>query len=72
MLAGFTIKAPSPGMVVYKRDRRGNKIKTGSSVNPNDRVVATLPDLSSLLSKIYISEIEIRKVKPGLEAEIRR
>ena len=71
VLAGFTIKAPSPGMVVYKRDRRGNKIKAGSSVNPNDRVVATLPDLSSLLSKIYISEIEIRKVKPGLEAEIR-
>jgi len=71
VLAGFTIKAPSPGMVVYKRDRRGNKIKTGSSVNPNDRVVATLPDLSSLLSKIYISEIEIRKVKPGLETEIR-
>jgi len=71
VLAGFTIKAPSPGMVVYKRDRRGNKIKSGSSVNPNDRVVATLPDLSSLLSKIYISEIEIRKVKPGLETEIR-
>ncbi len=71
VLAGFTIKAPSPGMVVYKRDRRGNKIKTGSSVNPNDRVVATLPDLSSLLSKIYISEIEIRKVRPGLETEIR-
>ena len=71
VLAGFTIKAPSPGMVVYKRDRRGNKIKAGSSVNPNDRVVATLPDLSSLLSKIYISEIEIRKVRPGLEAEIR-
>jgi len=71
VLEGFTIKAPSPGMVVYKRDRRGNKIKSGSSVNPMDRVVATLPDLSSLLSKIYISEIEIRNVKPGLETEIR-
>lgn len=71
VLAGFTITAPSPGMVVYKRDRRGNKIKAGSSVNPMDRAVATLPDLSSLLSKIYISEIEISKVKPGLEAEIR-
>ncbi|TFG40860.1 MAG: HlyD family efflux transporter periplasmic adaptor subunit, partial [Bacteroidia bacterium] len=71
VLAGFTIKAPSPGMVVYKRDRRGNKIKAGSSVNPMDRTVATLPDLSSLLSKIYISEIEITKVNPGLEAEIR-
>jgi multidrug efflux pump subunit AcrA (membrane-fusion protein) len=58
-------------MVVYKRDRRGNKIKTGSSVNPMERTVATLPDLSSLLSKIYISEIEITKVKPGLNVEIR-
>lgn len=71
VLAGFTIKAPSPGMVVYKRDRRGNKIKAGSSVNPMERTVATLPDLSSLLSKIYISEIEITKVKPGLNVEIR-
>ncbi len=71
VLAGFTIKAPSPGMVVYKRDRRGNKIKAGSSINPMERTVATLPDLSSLLSKIYISEIEITKVKPGLNVEIR-
>lgn len=71
VLAGFTIKAPSPGMVVYKRDRRGNKIKTGSSINPMERTVATLPDLSSLLSKIYISEIEITKVTPGLNVEIR-
>jgi multidrug efflux pump subunit AcrA (membrane-fusion protein) len=71
VLAGFTIKAPSPGMVVYKRDRRGNKIKAGSSINPMERTVATLPDLSSLLSKIYISEIEISKVKPGLEVDIR-
>ena len=70
VLAGFTIKAPSTGMVVYKRDRRGNKIKAGSSINPMERTVATLPDLSSLLSKIYISEIEITKVKPGLNVEI--
>jgi multidrug efflux pump subunit AcrA (membrane-fusion protein) len=70
VLAGFTIKAPAQGMVVYKRDRRGNKIKAGSSINPMERTVATLPDLSSLLSKIYISEIEITKVTPGLKVEI--
>jgi HlyD family secretion protein len=70
VLAGFTIKAPAPGMVVYKKDRRGNKIKTGSSINPMERTVATLPDLSSLLSKIFISEIEITKVTPGLKVEI--
>jgi HlyD family secretion protein len=71
VLAGFVIKAPSPGMVVYKKDRRGNKIKTGSSINPFERTVATLPDLSSLLSKIYVSEIEISKVKPGLDVDVR-
>jgi HlyD family secretion protein len=71
VLAGFTIKAPAPGMVVYKKDRRGNKIKAGSSINPFERIVATLPDLSSLLSKIYVSEIEISKVKPGQDVEIR-
>jgi HlyD family secretion protein len=71
VLADFIIKAPSPGMVVYKRDHHGTKIKTGSSVNPFERTVATLPDLSSLLSKIYVSEIEISKVIPGLNVDIR-
>jgi multidrug efflux pump subunit AcrA (membrane-fusion protein) len=71
VLAGFTIKAPSSGMVVYKRDHHGTKIKTGSSINSFEKTVATLPDLSSLLSKIYISEIEITKVKPGMNVDIR-
>jgi HlyD family secretion protein len=71
VLAGFVIKAPSPGMVVYKRDHHGTKIKTGSSINAFDRTVATLPDLSSLLSKIYVSEVEISKVKQGLDVDVR-
>jgi multidrug efflux pump subunit AcrA (membrane-fusion protein) len=71
VLTGFIIKAPTPGMVVYKRDHHGNKIKAGSNINPFEKTVATLPDLSSLLSKIYVSEIEISKIKPGLDVEIR-
>lgn len=67
VLEGFVIRAPAPGMVIYKKDRRGNKIKAGSTINPFERVVATLPDLSLMLSKIYVSEIEISKVKPGQE-----
>ena len=70
VLAGFVVKAPSSGMVIYKKDRRGNKIKAGSSINPFERVVATLPDLSSMLSKIYVSEIEISKVKSGQSVKI--
>jgi len=65
VLEGFVITAPSSGMVIYKRDRFGNKRKVGSSIDPHDRVVATLPDLSSMISKVYISEIEVSRVKPG-------
>jgi HlyD family secretion protein len=64
-LAKFTITAPSSGMVIYKKERNGTKRKAGSNVNPFDRVVATLPDLSSMLSKIYVNEIEISKVQKG-------
>lgn len=71
VLAGFTITAPSSGMIIYKREWRGNKRKAGSTINPMDRVVATLPDLTSMISKIYINEIDISKVKPGQHVNIK-
>lgn len=61
----FRVIAPKPGMVVYYREWDGQKRKTGSSVQPWDPAVATLPDLSEMLSKTYINEVEIRKVKAG-------
>ncbi len=70
LLAGFDIKAPSPGMVIYKRDRMGSKRKIGSSINPWDNVVATLPDLSSMISKTYVNEIDVSKVKPRQKVDI--
>jgi HlyD family secretion protein len=69
-LAKFTITAPSSGMVIYKKDRNGAKRKAGSTVNPFDRVIATLPDLSTMLSKVYVNEIEVSKVKPGQNVNI--
>jgi multidrug efflux pump subunit AcrA (membrane-fusion protein) len=70
-LKGFTIVAPSPGMVVYKKNRDGTKRKAGSSLNPWDMAVATLPDLSTMLSKTFISEIDMSKIKPGQEVSIK-
>ena len=67
VLAGFVITSPSQGMVIYKRDRFGNKRKVGSMINPIDRVIATIPDLSSMISKAYVSEVEVSKVKQGQE-----
>jgi multidrug efflux pump subunit AcrA (membrane-fusion protein) len=70
VIAGFTIYSPGDGMVVYKKDRHGAKVKTGSMLWPYNLVVATLPDLSVMLSKIYISEIEIGKIRVDQSVEV--
>ncbi|MCU0409022.1 MAG: efflux RND transporter periplasmic adaptor subunit, partial [Bacteroidales bacterium] len=70
VMQAFTIRAPASGMVIYKKDFRGTKRKIGSMVNPIDRVIATLPDLSSLISRTFVSEIEVSRIKPGQKAEI--
>jgi HlyD family secretion protein len=70
VLSKFIIKAPSDGMIIYKRDRLGAKRKLGSSISPWDNVVATLPDMSSMMSKTYVNEIDVSKVKPAQHVEI--
>jgi multidrug efflux pump subunit AcrA (membrane-fusion protein) len=58
-------------MVIYKRNRNGTKRKAGSTINPFDMVIATLPDLSSMISKTYISEIDFSKIDTGQLVNIR-
>jgi multidrug efflux pump subunit AcrA (membrane-fusion protein) len=70
IFAGFTIRAPQSGMVIYRRERNGQKRKEGSSINAFDNVVATLPDLSVMLSRTYVNEIDISKVKRGQQVRI--
>lgn len=70
ILSGFVINAPSDGMVIYKRDRSNAKRKIGSSISPWDNVVATLPDMSSMISKTYVNEIDVSKVKPNQKVEL--
>lgn len=69
-LNGFTIRAPAPGMVIYKKERNGSKRKAGSQLNPFDNIIATLPDLSTMISKVFVNEIEVAKVKVGMKANI--
>jgi multidrug efflux pump subunit AcrA (membrane-fusion protein) len=70
LLDRFTITSPGDGMLIYKRDFRGSKRKVGTMISPFDRVIATIPDLSSMFSKTFISEIEISKIKPGQPVDI--
>jgi RND family efflux transporter MFP subunit len=71
----FMIKAPKNGLLVYINDwMTGGKKKAGSAVRPWDPRVAMLPDLSTMLSKVFINEVDIskihkdQKVSMGLDA----
>lgn len=70
LLENFLITAPSDGMIIYKKDRSENKITAGSSVSPWENVIATLPDMSTMISKTYVNELEANKVKVGQKVEI--
>jgi multidrug resistance efflux pump len=70
MVQEFQITAPEPGMLVYAKGRDGKPMKAGSQIHVWDPVVATLPDLSVMLSKTYINEVDVRKVKPGQMVQI--
>lgn len=65
VMAGFTIRAPSDGMVIYVKEWNGKKKTAGSQINPWDPTVATLPDLSRMESITYVNEIDVRKVAAG-------
>lgn len=65
VMAAFTIRAPTPGMVIYAKEWNGRKRTTGSQVSPWDPAVATLPDLTLMQSVTYVNEIDIRKIVVG-------
>lgn len=66
----FSITAPANGMLVYRRDWRGNRLTVGGTVNSWDPVVAELPDLSQMESVTYINEVDIQKIREGQHVEI--
>ncbi|MEN7547231.1 efflux RND transporter periplasmic adaptor subunit [Rapidithrix thailandica] len=70
ILDGFTINAPQAGMVIYARDWGGKKIREGSTVYTWNPEVATLPDLTKMISKTYINEVDIMKITKGQHVKI--
>lgn len=66
----FTIYAPENGMVIYRRNRDGSKVKEGSSISAWDPTVAELPDFSVMESLTYINEVDIQKIRIGQRANI--
>lgn len=65
----FTIMAPKDGMVIYARTWNGKK-EPGSRISAWDPVVAELPDLTDMISKTYVNEVDISKVRVGQDVSV--
>ncbi len=70
LVSQMTVMAPEPGMVIYARDQRGNRLSEGSAISSWDPTVATLPDLTTMNSKTYVNEVDIRQIKVGQQTII--
>lgn len=70
LMDDFIILAPEDGMLIYERNWNGSKKREGSTVNAWNPTVATLPDLTKMVSKTYVNEVDIRKIKKGQKVDI--
>ncbi len=64
------IKAPEAGMVMYAKLWGGRKLRVGDYISLWNPTIATLPDMSVLVSETYVEEIQITKIAEGDSAEV--
>jgi hypothetical protein len=57
-------------MVIYEKGWDGKPIKAGSQIQIWEPTVATLPDLTKMVSKTFVNEVDVRKVKSGQRVEV--
>jgi multidrug efflux pump subunit AcrA (membrane-fusion protein) len=68
-LEKLEIKAPHPGILVLKRDWRGNPIRVGDQVWRGQKV-AEIPLVEQMQVELFVLEADAGDVKEGLEAEV--
>lgn len=73
LIAGCTIRARGPGLVVYEENLNANprrKLRIGDRVFATQGIV-TIPEVNRMLVEASVSEAEVHRVKAGQAAEIR-
>ncbi len=64
-LRACRVKAPKDGMVMYAKLWGGRKLRVGDQISRWMPTIATLPDMSVLVSETYVQEIDIMKIAVG-------
>lgn len=70
LFSSLVVTAPKSGILTYMKFPWGEIIKTGSKVGPYNSVIATIPEMTNLISRTYINEIDISKVKVGQNVKL--
>jgi HlyD family secretion protein len=73
LIAGCSIRARGPGLVVYEENLNSNprrKLRVGDRVFATQGIV-TIPEVNRMLVEASISESDVHRVKAGQAAEIR-
>jgi multidrug resistance efflux pump len=73
LIAGCTIRARGPGLVVYEENLNANprrKLRIGDRVFATQGIV-TIPEVNRMVVEASVSEAEVHRVQAGQVAEIR-
>lgn len=68
-LEALEIKAPHDGILVYKRDWRGEITRVGDTVWPGEPV-AEIPDLAAMQARVYVLEADAGGLASGVPASV--
>lgn len=68
-LEGLVITAPHAGIVVIKRDWRGNEIRVGDQAWPG-QPLAEIPHVEDMQAEVFVLEADAGGLEEGLAAEV--
>jgi len=70
LFGSLEVMAPKAGILTYLKFPWGEIIKIGSKVGLYNTTIATIPEMTNLISRTYINEIDISKIKNGQKVKL--
>lgn len=70
LYADLVVKAPKSGILTYLKYPWGEIVKTGYKVGMYSTIIAVIPEMTNLISRTYINEIDISKIKIGQKVKL--
>ena len=70
LMESLIIRSPHAGIISYYTYPWGGSVKTGSRVSQWEPIIATFPNMNTLVTKTFINEIDIALIKKGQKVKI--